>query len=57
MGKGWESEWVAMRDYNLLLPLAPETSFLPEFAYKGEETEYKEKFGRHGRAYRGEKYY
>ena len=46
-----------MRDYNLLLPLAPETSFLPEFAYKGEETEYKEKFGRHGRAYRGEKYY
>ena len=35
LGKDWEVEWVTIRDYKP--PPAPETSFLPEFAYKGEE--------------------
>ena len=35
IGKDWEAEWATMRDYKP--PHAPETSFLQEFAYKGEE--------------------
>ena len=35
LGKDWEAEWVTIRDYQP--PPAPETSLLPEFAYKGNE--------------------
>ena len=36
IGKDWEAKWATMIDYKP--PPAPETSFLSEFAYKGEET-------------------
>ena len=39
IGKDWEAEWATMRDYNSLPPPALETSFLPEFVYKSEETQ------------------